>query len=115
MRDPLDSMGSQHGHDPISRARVEGDRFTYFWFKGGERLTTFQKLMYGFISVLHIASCAFFIQLYWLSLRSKDLLGMLLSGTLSIVLVALGVLGLRNVLKLKKGRKNHSHTSQGLN
>ncbi len=111
MRDPLETSGSQHVHDPLIRARLEGDRFTYFWFKEGQSLSTFQKFAYGFVSVLYIAISAFFIQWYWLSLRSKDLLGMMFSGTLSVVLVALGVLGLRNALKRKKSRQHHSHTS----
>jgi len=109
MHDPTESSGSQHVHDPLIRARLEGDKFTYFWFQEGQLLTTFQKFAYGCISILHIAISVLFIQWYWLSLRSKDLLGMLISGTLSAVLVALGVLGLRNALKRKTVRQSHPH------
>jgi hypothetical protein len=113
MHDPTESSGSQEVHDPLIRARLEGDKFTYFWFKEGQSLTKFEKFAYGFVSVLHIAISTFFIQWYWLSFRSKDLLGMLFSGSLSVVLVALGVLGLRNALKRKKVRQAHSQTSHG--
>ncbi len=92
-------------HDPIQKSLFESPRFTYSWLKGGQRLNGIQRFGYGLLSFAYLIMSPFFIYMAILSHLDGSRLSALMAGTLAVLLVFLGVKGMRNVLTFPKPGK----------
>jgi hypothetical protein len=91
-------------YDPIRKSWREAGSFNIAWLRGGEKLTWTQRIGFAILSFLVFSSGLLVETLAINSLINGDLLSL---GTLAIiggiviglVTLALGLLGLRNVLR----------------
>jgi hypothetical protein len=98
------SMKDAPDHDPLRKSWRESDRFNFAWLRNGEKLTWTQRIGFAVFSFIIFSSCLLFETLSINSLLhgellSADTLIIIFGIAAGLVMLILGLFGLRNVLR----------------
>jgi len=90
------------GHDPIHTAWTQSSIFNTAWLKNGESLNVLQRAGYTLFSLLFVAFGLYASRFAVMFAREGDFM-VVIFGPVSIGFLVFGALGLRNVLRFKRG------------
>ena len=95
-----------HGKDPIHALWTETGVFHTAWFKNGESLSTLQRVGYTVLSLLFLVIALYLSRDAVMFAREGDFMGVIFTvifGGSSLGFLVASLLGLRNVLRFRRG------------
>jgi hypothetical protein len=95
------NMSHSTDHDPKTKSRYEPDRFNVAWLKNGEKLSSFQRIGFGVLSLFIFVVGVVFGASAFNAIREGHVLGACGWSIPTLIFVIPGGLGLRNVLRFE--------------
>ena len=95
-----------HGQDPIQALWTQSGVFHTAWFKNGESLSTLQRAGYTALSLLFLGIALYLSHDAVMFAREGDFMGVIFTvifGGSSLGFLIASSLGLRNVLRFRRG------------
>jgi len=96
-------LRSHQGYDPLQAARNESPSFNKSWLKNGESLNRIQRVGFALFSIAALMCGLYLCSITWEVLRAGDIM-FLPFALASLFFLIPGVLGLKNVLRLKNNK-----------
>jgi hypothetical protein len=96
------SLHERQGYDPLQAVWKQSRAFNTSWFKDGKSLSLTQRMGYTVISLAFVGAALYLFADSAKGFRDGDST-FWLSGIGSIFFLSLGTLGLRNVLRFRRG------------
>ena len=92
---------TNHGSDPIQAVRAQSSSFNTAWLRNGESLSILQRTGFAIISLLFTAVGLYLVRFAVMFAKQRDFMTLIFGGS-SIGFLIFGVLGLKNVLRIKR-------------